>query len=141
VFSLSLIGVGAVDAFVPAVALLFLGGVGMGVQTPVRQAFFHQVVPTEQRATVVSFDSMVGGGASVAGQTGLGVLSDRQGFSIGYVVGGAVTLAAIPLLALVRRRRDAADFFVGSRPDFACATPAAPSIAAVDGEPVTADVD
>jgi len=139
VFSLALIGVGVVDSFVPAVALLFLGGVALGVQMPVRQAFVHNVVPSEQRATVVSFDSMISGGGSVLGQTGLGAFSDRQGFSAGYVVGGLVTLLAMPLLWLVGRQRDDSDFFSGSRPEFTFATPGVPAISGVDGG-VTVDV-
>lgn len=133
VFTLALVGVGAVTSFVPAVALLFFAGVAIGVQTPVRQAFIHRVVPSAQRATVVSFDSMVSGGGSVVGQTSLGVLSDRQGFSAGYMVGGLVTVIALPALALVRKRRDDADFFEGARPEYACATPAVPAISQVDG--------
>ena len=73
------------------------------------------------------------------GQTGLGALSDRQGFSAGYVVGGLVTLLAMPLLWLVRRQRDDSDFFSGSRPEFACAAPGVPAISGVDGG-VTVDV-
>lgn len=134
VLSVSLIGVGAVSAFLPALALLFLAGVALGVQMPVRQAFFHQVVPSEERATVVSFDSMISGGGSVVGQTGLGALSEQRGFSAGYVVCGLITLVAIPFLALVRRIRDEADFFVGRRPGHSCATPAVPSISHVDGD-------
>jgi MFS family permease len=105
---------------------------------PVRQAFVHNVVPSEQRATVVSFDSMISGGGSVVGQTGLGALSDRQGFSAGYVIGGLITLLALPLLGLVRRQRDDSDFFEGSRPEFACAAPGVPVVSGVDGR-VTVD--
>ena len=111
-----MIGVGAVSAFVPAVALLFVAGIAMGVQMPVRQAFFHEVVPTEQRATVISFDSMVGGVGGVVGQVGLGELAERRGYSVGYIIGGALTLIAIPLTYLVRRRNDSEDFFAGTRP-------------------------
>ena len=110
-FSLALVGVGVVDSFIPALALLSLSGVAIGVQSPVRQAFIHTIVPSEQRATVVSFDSMVTGGGMVIGQPGLGVLADRRGFSAGYVVGGLVTLLAIPILGLVRRNTDDADYF------------------------------
>lgn len=140
VFSLALVGVGLVSSFVPALALLCLGGVAVGVQSPVRQAFLHHVVPSAQRATVVSFDSMITGGASVAGQTGLGYVSERQGFGVGYIVCGAVTLTALPLLGLVRREGDDADYFVGSNPEFACATPGLPQISQVAGEvPVGAE--
>lgn len=132
-FAVSLVGVGVVTSFWSAVALLFLAGIAIGLETPVRSAFFHQVVPTQQRATVLSFDSMITGGGSVGGQTGLGFLAERQGFSAGFIVSGAVTVVSIPVLWLVRRRRDDADFFVGARPEFACATPGVPAISTVDG--------
>ena len=136
IFSLALVGVGIVDSFPVALALLCVGGVTIGVQTPVRQAFVHQIVPSDRRATVVSFDSMVSGGGSVVGQTGLGALAGRRGFPAGYVVGGLATLLALPLLLALRRRGDDADFFVGSTPDNACATPAVPSISQVAGDVV-----
>lgn len=132
--ALALVGVGAVTEFFPAVALLFLGGVAIGVQSPVRQAFVHRIVPSEQRATVISFDSMISGGGSVVGQTGLGALAERQSFSAGYVAGGLATLAAVPLLMLIRREASDADFFVGTGPHYACATPGVPAISQVDGE-------
>ncbi len=136
VFSVAMIGVGIANAFVPALALLLLAGVAMGVQMPVRQAFIHQIVPTEQRATVVSFDSMISGGGGVAAQAGLGILADRSGYSVGYVVGAAATLVAVPLLILVRRHNDTEDFFAGKRPAAAsaCAIDGLPSIAAVDSQ-------
>jgi MFS family permease len=136
VYSIALIGVGAVNSFVVALALLFVGGVAMGVQMPVSQAFIHQVVPSEQRATVVSFGSMIGGIGGVVGQAGLGELSERRGFSAGYVVGGAVTLVAIPLVWVMRRLNDSADFYAGARggAPSACASQGVPAIAHVDGQ-------
>ena len=133
VFSLALVGVGAVSSFFPALALLFVGGVAIGVQSPVRQAFLHQVVPSEQRATVVSFDSMIAGGGQVVGQTSLGAFSDQRGLSAGYVVGGLVTLAALPLLMRARSRADDADFFVGTLPELSCPVPGVPTLSGVDG--------
>ena len=141
VFAGAMIGVGAVSAFLPALLLLLAAGVAMGVQMPVRQAFFHEVVPTGQRATVVSFDSMVGGVGGVVGQGGLGALADRRSFSAGYVVGGAIALAAVPILVAVRRQADSADRFVGTRPSAlpSCVPQAVPAIAHVDGQ-IPADV-
>jgi len=92
------------------------------------------VVPSEQRATVVSFDSMITGGVSVGGQVGLGNIAQRDGFSAGYVVCGVITLTAIPFFALVRKEGGDADLFAGANPEFAVATPAVPPISQVDGE-------
>ena len=131
VFTIALVGVGVANSFPVALALLCLAGVTMGVQTPVRQSFINQVVPTDQRATVLSVDSMMAGGGGVVGQTSLGALSERSGFSAGYIIGGSATLIALPLLLLVRREGDAADGFGGSEVDHACATPSAPALAQV----------
>ncbi len=134
VFTLAMIGVGAADDFWLALTLLFLAGLTMGAQLPVRSAFFHTVVPSEQRATVISFDSMVGGAGGVVGQTSLGGFSDRRGFSAGYIVGGAVTAAAVPLLWLVRRRRDPADHLEGSDHAEVSAPQGLPEVTQVEGE-------
>jgi MFS family permease len=134
VYTVALVGVGAVDAFLPALGLLFLGGVAMGVQIPVSQAFIHEVVPTQQRATVVSFGSMISGAGGVAGQSGLGALAERKGFSAGYIVGGVLTVVSLPLVWAVRRRRDPADFYTGTgAATAACAPQGAPTLSAVDG--------
>jgi len=135
IFSLGMIGTGLVDAFWPAVALLFLSGVAIGVQTPVRQAFIHKATPTGQRATVVSFDSMVTGGAGVIGQSGLGALAQGNGYAAGYVVGGVATLAAIPIVMLARKRCGAEDVFTGTDRTGTshCPVPSLPAIATVDG--------
>ena len=135
VFSVAMIGVGLASTFIVALVLLFLAGVAMGVQMPVRQAYFHEVVPSDRRATVVSFDSMVSGVGGVAGQVGLGALADRDGYSAGYIVGGAATLLSIPLVALVRRYNDAADFFAGTRSgaEPSCVPQGLPALTAVEG--------
>jgi MFS family permease len=135
VFSIAMIGVGLASTFIVALVLLFLAGVAMGVQMPVRQAYFHEVVPSDRRATVVSFDSMVSGVGGVAGQVGLGALADRDGYSAGYIVGGAATLLSIPLVALVRRYNDAADFFAGTRSgaEPSCVPQGLPALTVVEG--------
>lgn len=135
-YGIGMIGVGVVNSFAPALLLLVIAGVAMGVQMPVRQAFVHQIVPSEQRATVVSFDSMVSGGGGVVAQAGLGALAENSGYSVGYIVGGSATLLAVPLLAAVRRLRDPEDFFEGTQPTStkACAVEGLPSLSAVGGE-------
>lgn len=133
-YAVGLIGVGVVDAFLPALVLLLVGSFAMGLQKPVAQTFIHQVVPSEQRATVVSFGSMIAGVGGIAGQSGLGVLSERRGFSAGYIVGGALALVALPLVWIVRREQTAADFYAGAGTGVAACVPQGiPSVSHVDG--------
>jgi MFS family permease len=95
--------IGLTSTFAVAVAALFVVATCMGVISPVRQAYLHQVTESEHRATVISFDAMVASMGGVGGQVGLGALSDNRSFSAGYVVGGGVTVVAIPILVLLRR--------------------------------------
>ena len=101
--------IGVTSAFAVAVAGLMVVAAAMGVIMPIRQAFLHRVTASEHRATVVSFDAMVASVGGAGGQLGLGAVSDQRGFSSGYIVGGAVTGLALPILWLLRRRGDEAD--------------------------------
>lgn len=114
-FSTAMVLVGVASVFWIALVALLAAGVAMGVNMPIRQAFVHGMVPTEQRATVVSFDSMITGVAAVGGQAGLGVYSERAGYSAAYIIGGATTIVALPLLWAARRLRAPADPFVGTQ--------------------------
>ena len=95
--TIGLLGMGLSDDFFVAVAFFLLVTTAMGVITPVRQAYVHHVAPSEQRATVISFDAMIG---SVGGTGGsarpLGRLADARGFAAGYVTGGILTAVALP---------------------------------------------
>jgi len=113
-FSLASIGVGWATNFPVALLFLLISAVAMGVQMPVRQAFIHAIAPSEERATVVSFDSMISGVGGVAGQTGLGVYSERQGYAAAYVFGGAVVALAAPFVIITRRLKAPADYFEGT---------------------------
>lgn len=137
-FSGALVGVGLATSFAFALAMLLLAGIALGVQTPVRQAFVHKVVPAQQRATVISFDAMITGGGSVGGQTGLGAFSERRGYSAGYVLCGLITILALPFFWMVRKAGSEGDRIVGTSPKSSCATPAIPAISHIDNEAVGA---
>src|SRR6188472_981848 len=104
--------VGRAGSFwIAAPALLLVMG-ATGVTTPVRSAYLHQVVGSEQRATVVSFDSMVSSVGGIGGQLGLGALGEARSVSSAFVVGGLVTSGALPILGRLRRLGGAPDRIV-----------------------------
>jgi MFS family permease len=117
--SAAAVGIGLTDSFAVALGLFVCFGAAMGVGGPVKQALLHASIPSQERASVVSFDSMFGNGGGIGFQTGLGWLARAQSIELGYVVGGTVTVAALPLLAALRRVGGAADRIVGRR---ACRT-------------------
>ncbi len=132
------VGVGLAGSFWLAAALFLLVAATMGVTGPVKQAYLHQSIPSEQRATIVSFDSMVGSAGGVLGQSGLGYLSRARSIADGYVVGGLATLLALPVLAILRGLGDPADGFAGAKAGKrgACAAQGIPAISQVDATPV-----
>jgi MFS family permease len=129
------VAIGLVHGFGPATAMLLLFGVAVGVMTPVKQAYLHETIPSAQRATLVSFDSLVGDLGSVGGQVVLGKVARDRGIADGYVLGGLGTIVAVPLVLLLRRAsaRGGADD-IGGGP---CAEPAAQ---AAQGLPVLCQV-
>ncbi len=132
----AILGVGITGSFEVAVVLYLIAMATTGVWTPVRQAYIHQIVPTEQRATVISFDSLVNSGGSVVGQSGLGYLAQIRNIGSGYIVGGLVTFLALPVIGLLRRRDDPADRIVGQAgKQAACAAQGLPTVGGVDTVP------
>lgn len=107
--SAAAIGVGLAQSFWIAVPLFLCGSFVRGFFMPLKQGYLHQVIPSAQRATVISFNSMMESGGGVVGQTGLGYLSREQGIAAGFVTGGALTLLALPFLFALRRLNHPAD--------------------------------
>jgi MFS family permease len=105
----TLVIIGWTSSFVLALVLLALWAMTFAVEGPLRQALINGIIPSEQRATVLSFDSFMGSiGGSVA-QPALGRVADVYGYGPSYVVAGALQALAIPFVLLARRRRAASD--------------------------------
>ena len=111
------VGVGLAGSFWGALAFFLVMMATGGVLAPVRQAYMHTVIPSEHRATVISFDSMFQNGGGIAGQIGLGQLGRSRGIAEGYVVGGLTTVLALPILAAVRHLGGPADDLAGCDPN------------------------
>jgi hypothetical protein len=103
----------------------------------VRQAYLHQVVPSRQRATVVSFDSMISNTGGIGGQVGLGALGESRSVGAAFVAGGIATAFALPLLARVRSLGGAADRIIGDAGgvESPCAASGLPDITVVETAP------
>jgi MFS family permease len=104
-----------------------------GVTQPVAQAYTHQLIPSAERATIVSFSSMIGSTGSILGQTGLGRIAQNRSIASGYVVGGLFTVLAIPVLFTLRQLSLKADIIIGDAgTKSACAAQGLPEVSAVD---------
>jgi MFS family permease len=118
------IATGIIQIFWLTVAVFLLGAVAAGALQPVRQAYLHQSIPTSERATLVSFDSLVGSLGGISGSTGLGYLSQVRSVPFGFVVGGVATLLALPIFGRLRALNEPADRIEAEGKDSAPLTPA-----------------
>ncbi len=132
------VALGLAGSFWIALPALLLVTASLGVTSPVRSAYLHQVVPSEQRATVVSFDSMVSNVGGIGGQVGLGAIGEARSVGAAFVVGGVATAAALPLLARLRQLGGTPDVIVGTRAgaDSPCAGAGIPAVSAVETTPL-----
>ena len=128
------ITMGLTDSFWVALPALLLVMGATGVTSPVHSAYLHQVVPSSQRATVVSFDSMLSSAGGIGGQLGLGVLGEARSVGSAFVVGGAATAAALPLLGRLRRLGGPADVIENERAgaESPCAGSGIPAVSSVE---------
>ena len=105
----ALVLLGINTAFWLAIVLLVVWGFVFAVAGPVRQAYLNDMIPSKQRATVLSFDSLFGSLGGVFVQPALGRAADLGGYGASLVIGGVVELIGIPFLFASRRQRDPAD--------------------------------
>lgn len=109
VSALLLVVLGFTRDFWVALALLALWALVASAGTPVRQAYLNDMIPSKQRATVLSFDSLMGSSGGVVVQPVLGRAADVYGYSASVAIGGVIEMIAVPFLLASRRQHPRAD--------------------------------
>jgi MFS family permease len=89
--------------FWAVVLLVVLWGLLFAAVTPVHQAYLNTLILAKQRATVLSFDSLMGSGGGVIAQPILGRAADVWSYSASYLLSGAFQAIALPFAWLARR--------------------------------------
>lgn len=101
--------IGGTMNFWIAVVLLIVWAMVFAAVNPIRQAYLNGIIPSEARATVLSFDSLMGSSGAVFSQPALGRVADVGGYSASYLVAAAVQLGALPFIILARREKAPSD--------------------------------
>lgn len=112
--SIALIGLiqnfwAALGFFVGWAAIFALGG-------PVRQAFINNCIPSEARATVLSFDALMGSAGGVVVQPILGRVADVAGYPASYLVSAGIYALSAPFVWLARREKNPGDLVAAVAP-------------------------
>jgi MFS family permease len=100
---------GVIASFPVAVALLVVWALLFAATMPIRQAYLNGLIPSEQRATVLSFDNLLGSSGGVVIQPALGKVAEVWSYPTSYVAGAALQLVGAPFVLLARREKAAAD--------------------------------
>jgi MFS family permease len=100
---------GWTPSFWVAIVAVAVWGMAFAGALPMRQAYLNGIIPSEQRATVLSFDNLLASAGGVVTQPALGRVADVAGYPASYLVSAAIQVAALPFLALARRERAESD--------------------------------
>jgi MFS family permease len=98
-----LLAIGLLPYFWAALSCLVAWALVSAMVTPVRQAYVNSLIPSQQRATVLSFDSLIGSTGGMTAQPLLGRAADAWGYPASYVCSAALQALSIPLLIVARR--------------------------------------
>jgi predicted MFS family arabinose efflux permease len=95
--------IGWTSSFWVAIVLLMVWGLTFSARMPIRQAYLNGIIPSQQRATVLSFDNLMASAGGVVAQPALGRAADVWGYPSAYVLCAGIQLLAMPFLFLARR--------------------------------------
>ncbi len=107
--ALVLILVSFTHNFFAVVGLIFVWGLVFAALGPIRQTYLNSNIPSEQRATVLSFDSLMGSSGGIVVQPVLGRAADVWGYPASYLGAAFFQLAALPFIALAKKQKAEAD--------------------------------
>ena len=107
--SLALLLIGLIESFWVVIGLIVVWGLLFAATTPIRQAYMNGLIPSQQRATILSFDSLVASSGGVWVQPVLGRAADVWGYAPSYLIGAGISALALPFLALSRAQNAPAD--------------------------------
>jgi MFS family permease len=105
----ALVLIGSVRSFWPVIGFTTLWGLLFAATMPIRQTYINGMIPSRQRATILSFDSMMSSTGGVWAQPVLGRAADVWGYAQSYLLSAGIAAFALPFIALSRRENSPAD--------------------------------
>jgi MFS family permease len=100
---------GFVPIFWVVLVLLTVWSIVFAATGPIRQSYINGLIPSEQRATVLSSDNLLSSSGGVVFQPALGKVADVWGYPASYIASAAIQLLALPLMVLALRVRAPSD--------------------------------
>jgi len=101
--------IGLIGNFWVVVAAMTLSSLAASAGQPIRQAYLNGMIPSQQRATILSFDSLISSAGGIVAQPVLGKSADIWGYQVSYLLSAAGTAIALPFIATARKLKAPAD--------------------------------
>jgi len=101
--------IGLIESFWAVIGLTVVWALMFAATLPIRQSYLNGLIPSRQRATILSFDSMMSSTGGVWTQPLLGRAADAWGYAPSYAIGAGISILALPCLALSRQQNAPAD--------------------------------
>lgn len=109
VIALALIGL--LGNFYVVLAVFSVWSVIWAANIPIRQSYINELLPSEQRATILSTDNMLTSAGGVVAQPILGKTADVYGYPASYIGSAIFQFLALPFVILARREKAKSDDF------------------------------
>jgi MFS family permease len=101
--------IGLVQNFWFVIGLIICWGLFFAASMPIRQTYLNGMIPSKQRATILSFDSMMSSSGGVWTQPLLGKAADVWGYPSSYLIAAGISAVGLPFLVMSRRQNAPAD--------------------------------
>lgn len=101
-----LFAMGITPYFIWMLLLVTLWALNFAIIIPVRRAFINELISSQQRATVLSLDSLMGSSGGVIFQPLLGKVADVWSYPVSYLFSSCISLISLPFILLVKREEE-----------------------------------
>jgi MFS family permease len=101
--------IGLISNFWVVIVLIALWGLVGYAALPIRQVYLNGMIPSQQRATILSFDSLINSAGGIVAQPVLGKSADAWGYQVSYLLSAAGSALALPFIARARQLNTPAD--------------------------------
>jgi MFS family permease len=104
-----LVLIGLISHFWVVIVLIALWGLVGSAALPIRRAYLNGMIPSQQRATILSFDSLINSAGGIVAQPVLGKSADAWGYQVSYLLSAAGSALALPFIGRARQLNTPAD--------------------------------
>jgi MFS family permease len=100
---------GLIRNFWAVIAFIAVWGLVYAAILPIRQTYLNGLIPSQQRATILSFDSLMSSAGGIVAQPALGRSADVWSYPTSYLISSGWAALSLPFIARARRMAMPAD--------------------------------